>query len=86
MVQGLTHLIAKVLVQMEPLPTSMTTRSYELLMQGVEMVRHDSPAVFDAIERINPFVPEVRRTFFKLAAALDEEMSEGRACLKNAMP
>ncbi|WP_204301532.1 hypothetical protein, partial [Stenotrophomonas maltophilia] len=31
-VQGLTHLIAKVLVQMEPLPTRMTTRSFDLLM------------------------------------------------------
>jgi len=29
MVQGLTHLIAKVLVQMEPLPACMTTRSFD---------------------------------------------------------
>jgi len=74
MVQGLTHLIAKVLVQMEPLPQSMTTRSFELLMQGVEMVRYDSPEVFEAIERMNPFVPAVRRTFFDLAAELDRKM------------
>lgn len=74
MVQGLTHLIAKVLVQMEPLPQAMTTRSFELLMEGVEMVRHDSPEVFEAIERMNPFVPTVRRTFFDLAAELDRKM------------
>ncbi len=86
MVQGLTHLIAKVLVQMEPLPTSMTTRSYELLLQGVEMVRHDSPEVFDAIERMNPFVPTVRRRFFDLAATLDEELSQAGARPGNALP
>jgi prephenate dehydrogenase len=73
-VQGLTHLIAKVLVQMEPLPTRMTTRSFELLMEGVGMVRHDAPEVFQAIERSNPYSREVRRRFFDLASALDAEL------------
>ena len=77
MVQGLTHLIAKVLVQMEPLPGRMTTRSFDLLMQGVNMVRDDAAAVFEAIERTNPFSREVRRRFFDLAAALDTELSHG---------
>jgi prephenate dehydrogenase len=76
MVQGLTHLIAKVLVQMEPLPTCMTTRSFDLLMQGVSMVRHDAPEVFQAIERANPYSQEVRRRFFDLAARLDAELSQ----------
>jgi len=75
-VQGLTHLIAKVLVQMEPLPTRMTTRSFDLLMQGVGMVRHDAPEVFQAIERANPHSKEVRRRFFDLIAKLDAELSQ----------
>ena len=66
-VQGLTHLIARVLLNMEPLPTRMTTASFERLMQAVDMVRHDSPAVFRAIERDNPFAAEVRDRFFALA-------------------
>lgn len=74
-VQGLTHLIAKVLVQMEPLPTRMTTRSFDLLMQGVNMVRHDAQEVFQAIELANPYSKEVRRRFFDLAAKLDRELS-----------
>ncbi len=74
MVQGLTHLIAKVLVQMEPLPTRMTTRSFELLMQGVDMVRHDAPEVFQAIEQSNPYTREMRRQFFDLASKLDQEL------------
>ncbi len=75
-VQGLTHLIAKVLVQMEPLPTRMTTRSFDLLMQAVGMVRDDAPEVFQAIERSNPYSREVRERFFALAAALDAELGE----------
>lgn len=74
-VQGLTHLTAKVLVQMEPLPARMTTRSFELLMQGVGMVRHDAPEVFQAIKQANPYAPQVRRRFFDLAARLDAELA-----------
>ncbi|GLU25594.1 prephenate dehydrogenase [Brucella sp. NBRC 12950] len=75
MVQGLTHLIAKVLVQMEPLPTRMTTKSFDLIMQAVGMVRHDAPEVFHAIERANDFAPQIRQRFFELAANLNEELS-----------
>jgi prephenate dehydrogenase len=75
-VQGLTHLIAKVLVAMEPLPTRMTTRSFDLVMQAVGMVRHDAPEVYHAIERENPYAGEVRRRFFELAARMDGELAE----------
>ena len=75
MVQGLTHLIAKVLVQMEPLPARMTTRSFDLIMQAVGMVRDDAPEVFRAIEGANPYAAGVRRRFFDLASALDDELS-----------
>jgi len=69
-VQGLTHLIAKVLIEMEPLPKNLTTRSFELMMEGVDMVRHDSMDLFLAIERDNPFSAELRRKFFAKADAL----------------
>ena len=74
MVQGLTHLIAKVLVRMEPLPERMTTRSFDLLVEATGMVRYDAPEVFEAIERANPYAEAVRRRFFELAAALDVEL------------
>lgn len=74
MVQGLTHLIAKVLVQMEPLPKRLTTKSFDLLLEAIDMVRYDAPEVFEAIERTNPYSGEVRRRFFDLASALDAEL------------
>ncbi|WP_082503648.1 prephenate dehydrogenase/arogenate dehydrogenase family protein [Methylobacterium sp. Leaf117] len=74
--QGLTHLIAKVTVQMEPLPTRMTTRSFDLLMQAVAMVRHDAPEIFEAIERANPYAGAVRRRFVAHAARLATDLSE----------
>ena len=77
LVQGLTHLIAKVLVRMEPLPTGMTTASFDKLIQAVAMVRDDAPEVFMAIVRDNPYAAEVRERFFALAdevrASLDAD-------------
>lgn len=74
--QGLTHLIAKVLVKMGPLPRMTTTRSFDLLSDAVEMVRHDPPELFDAIERLNPYASRVRQQFFDLAAQLEAELRE----------
>ncbi len=76
MVQGLTHLIAKVLVQMEPLPTRMTTASFDRLMQAVDMVRYDAAEVFLAIERLNPYAVDVRNRFFNLSAQLQATLEE----------
>ena len=63
-VQGLTHLIAKVMTGLEPLPTVHTTRSYDLMMQGISLVQGDSDELFLSIERDNPFAGEVRKRFF----------------------
>lgn len=70
LVQGLTHLIARVLVGMEPLPSRMTTLSFDLLMDAIGMVRDDPPGVFLAIERDNPYSREVRERFLRLADEL----------------
>lgn len=73
-VQGLTHLIAKILSDMGPLPTRMTTRSFDLLVQAISMVQNDAPEVFDAIERANPYAAQVRRVFFERALELNVEL------------
>jgi prephenate dehydrogenase len=69
-VQGLTHLIAKVLSGLEPLPDVHKTRSYDLLMQGVGIVQGDSDELFLSIERDNPFAAEIRKRFFAEIDAL----------------
>ncbi|GAA6208231.1 prephenate dehydrogenase [Cognatishimia sp. WU-CL00825] len=69
-VQGLTHLIAKVLSEIGPLPTEMTTASFDLLMQAVSMVQDDPPSVLHAIESANPYAADVRSAFFAKAAEI----------------
>ncbi len=76
MVQGLTHLIAKVLSRMGPMPRRMSTRSFDLICQAVDMVRDDAPEVFEAIELANPYAGDVRERFFAEAQALARELAD----------
>ena len=73
-VQGITHLNAEVLLRMRPMPTCMTTKSFDLLSQAISMVQDDAPEVFEAIEKANPYAETVRRRFFDLAASLSIEL------------
>jgi prephenate dehydrogenase len=63
-VQGLTHMIAKVMSGLEPLPRTHTTVSYDQMMQALSLVQGDSDELFLAIERENPFAAELRQRFF----------------------
>ncbi|HXB76066.1 MAG TPA: prephenate dehydrogenase [Bradyrhizobium sp.] len=75
-VQGITHLVAKVLVRMEPLPTRLATASFDHLIRATEMVRYDAASVFLAIERENPYAAEVREQFFLIAEATRAELDQ----------
>jgi prephenate dehydrogenase len=77
--QGITHLIAKVLAEMGPLPTEMTTPSFELLVRATEMVRYDAASVFRAIERDNPYAKGIRERFFALADSLRVELENNHS-------
>mgnify|MGYP001058897221 CR=1 FL=1 len=70
--QGLTHLIARTLLRMEHLPDRITTRSFDLIRQAVEMVRHDAPGVSQAIES-NPYAEQARGLFFAEMDAVRRE-------------
>ncbi|WP_299419182.1 prephenate dehydrogenase [uncultured Shimia sp.] len=75
MVQGLTHLIGKVLTDLGPLPERMTTASFDLLREAVSMVQDDPPTVLHAIEVANPYAAEVREAFFARASELQAQFT-----------
>lgn len=76
-VQALTHLVSKVITDLD-LPTApYTTRSYDLLTQAAELVAGDSDALFRAIERHNPHAADLRARFFQAARALDARLEQG---------
>ncbi len=75
-VQGLTHMLAKIVVALDLPEMRFPTRTYELMQQMVEMVRYDSDELFRAIERENPFAVEAKKAFFAAAKKLEEKISD----------
>ena len=73
-VQGLTHMLAKIVVAMDLPPMHFPTRTYELMQQMVDMVRYDSDDLFHAIERENPFAQQAKESFFAAARGLEEKL------------
>jgi prephenate dehydrogenase len=64
-VQGLTHLIARIVVAMDVPPLEHTTTTFSHLDRMTSMVRHDSDEVFRTIIKDNPFVDDVIKSFVK---------------------
>lgn len=62
-VQGLTHIVSRIIVGMDVPPLELRTTTFEHLMRMVDTVRHDSEELFNTIARDNPFVAEVRQGF-----------------------
>lgn len=62
-IQGLPHMISKVLINMEPLPRRMMTPNYNLFLQSIDVVRLDTDDLFMAIMRDNPYFQKGARHF-----------------------
>ncbi|HUY68687.1 MAG TPA: prephenate dehydrogenase [Alphaproteobacteria bacterium] len=73
-VQGITHLLAKVIVYLDLPRFSLTTRTYELMHEAAEFIRYDSDELFRAIERENPFTGKAKREFFASAHKLEKKL------------
>ena len=74
-VQGLTHMLAKIIVALDLPPARFPTRTYDLMQQMVEMIRYDSDELFRAIARENPFAKAAKDNFFAAASALEKKLS-----------
>lgn len=77
-VQGLTHLLAKVIVSLDLPDFRFKTKTFEHLEKMVNMVRHDSDDLFHAIERENPFVGEAKKAFFAAADNLEKNLDRDK--------
>jgi prephenate dehydrogenase len=75
-VQGLTHLIGKVIVALDLPRFELTTRTYDYMEKLVESVRYDSDELFRAIERENPFTAEAKEAFFAATRKLEERLGK----------
>ncbi|NBX65833.1 MAG: prephenate dehydrogenase [Proteobacteria bacterium] len=73
-VQGITHLLAKIVVRLDVPPLRLTTKTYNFMEQMVDMVRYDSDELFRAIQRENPYAKPTETAFFEAAAKLERDL------------
>ncbi len=71
-VQILTHLVAKAFVKINPPDLVLTTKTYNLLCDMVELIRYDSDELFKAIQTDNPYAAETKEQFFKAMRELED--------------
>jgi prephenate dehydrogenase len=71
-VQILTHLIGKAFVKINPPNLNLTTKTYDLLCDMVELIRYDSDELFKAIQTDNPYAHETKENFFTAVRELEE--------------
>jgi prephenate dehydrogenase len=83
-VQGLTHLLARVVIDMDLPPLDQTTTTFDHLARMVATVRHDSDALFRTIVRDNPFAAEMRQRLRESVLRLTEDAEAARAALRSA--
>jgi prephenate dehydrogenase len=74
-VQGLSHLVGRIVAGMDLPPLQQTTASFEHLMRLVDTVRHDSDELFRTIAVENPHVDPVAARFFRAAGELQRRFS-----------
>ncbi|MCR9254576.1 MAG: prephenate dehydrogenase [Alphaproteobacteria bacterium] len=73
-VQGLTHLIGKIILDLKLEEIDQTTLSFDKLMEAVSYVRHDSDELFTAIEKENPYARDARQAFFDKAKTMADKL------------
>lgn len=79
LVQGLTHLLSRIIVEMDMPVLNQTTETFDLMMKMVESVRYDSDELFRAIENRNRFVADARERFFDAARVIEDRLNQPRS-------
>lgn len=73
-VQGLTHIVSRIVLAMDVPALELRTTTFEHLTRMVDTVRHDSEALFRTIAQDNPYAAEVRESFAQATATVLERL------------
>ncbi|MBI2043888.1 prephenate dehydrogenase/arogenate dehydrogenase family protein, partial [Candidatus Pacearchaeota archaeon] len=74
--QALTHFIGRTIENMNIHKTKITTRTFDDLIDIVNIIKDDSNELFENIETMNPFAKEVRKKFLDESKKLDDSLNK----------
>lgn len=75
-VQGLTHMIGRIMRMMDIPEITQETKTFSLLRQMSDLVKNDSDALFKAIQTDNPYVENTKEQFFTAVKDLEDSLKE----------
>jgi len=75
-VMGLTHLIGKAMSKLELPESDINTKSYQHLLDMMDMVKDDSEELFQTIEKENPFAEEARNKFIEKIEKVERRLED----------
>ncbi|MDE2335432.1 MAG: prephenate dehydrogenase [Rhodospirillales bacterium] len=75
-VQGLTHLLARIVLEMGVGDTRLATPTFRHLLRMVDTVRHDSDALFRTVLDANPHAAAMRAQFREAAQRVEARLAQ----------
>lgn len=72
--QALVHFICQAINQTGLKRVDMSTKTFNDLMNIADIVKNDTPALFNNIETMNPFAQELRDKFISEAVKINEDL------------
>jgi len=73
--QALTHFIGKVAERMKLTRFDVCTKTYEDLMDIIDIIKNDDPRLFSDIQNMNSYAKKVRDQFIKESEKLNKELN-----------
>lgn len=74
--QALTHFIGRTVENMDIEKTKITTRTFDDLIDIVNIIKDDSNVLFQNIETMNPFAKDIRKRFIEESKKLDDSLNK----------
>lgn len=75
--QGVTHLVGRILREMDLQPSEIATLGYTRLLQVMEQTCNDPVSLFQDLQRYNPYTREMRQRFAHALAHTEAVLAEG---------
>jgi prephenate dehydrogenase len=73
--QALTHFIGQVAKKMDIKRVDLSTKTFDNLMDVIEIIKNDTPALFENMQTMNPFAKEERERFIAESKKLNENLN-----------
>jgi prephenate dehydrogenase len=73
--QALTHFIGTIAKEMDINRTELSTQTFDKIMDVIEIIKNDTPKLFENMQTMNPFARNMRERFVKSAEELNEKLN-----------